>query len=104
MLDNVSSNFIDIVIIGERIEFALKIGKIGQGPSAATNVKKIGFNSDKMKEGEGQIASTIMHRKIYPSTRYKPKHSHIANTPPVYHQNIPPFMLVFRTSSMPHRV
>jgi len=51
MLGSVSSNFVDIVIIGERIELGLKIGKIARGSS--TTCKTIGFNYGKKKEGEG---------------------------------------------------
>jgi len=50
MLGSVSSNFVDIVIIGERIELGLKTGKIAQGP--AVTDKKTGFNLGKKKEGE----------------------------------------------------
>jgi len=49
ILGSVSSNFVDIVIIGEIIEFGLKTDKIAQDPSLATNVKKIGFNSSKRR-------------------------------------------------------
>jgi len=56
MVGSVSSNFADIVIIGERIELGLKTGKIAQGP--VTISKKMGFNLGKKKEGEGQVAST----------------------------------------------
>jgi len=44
VLGSVSSNFFDIVTIGERIKHGLKSGKIAQGSSAATRAKKPGFN------------------------------------------------------------
>jgi len=66
MLGSVSSNFADVVIVGERIELGLKTGKIAQG-SIATS-KKFGFNPGKKKENDGQVASTTVH---YPSTNYK---------------------------------
>jgi len=56
MVGSVSSNFADIVIIGERIELGLKTDKIAQGNT--TIGKKTGFNLGKKKEGEGQVAST----------------------------------------------
>jgi len=59
MLGNVSFNFADIVIIGERIEFGLKTRKIAQGPTAIS--KKFEFNSGKKKESDGQVASTTVH-------------------------------------------
>ena len=68
MLGSVSSNFTDIVIIGERIELGLKPGKIAQGLSATSTGKKFGFNSGKKKESDGHVASTTIH---YPSTNYK---------------------------------
>jgi len=51
MVGSVSSNFADIVIIGERIELGLKTGKIAQGTTMTG--KKMGFNLGKKKEGEG---------------------------------------------------
>jgi len=56
MLGSVSSNFSDIVTIGERIEHGLKSRKIAQGSFAATNAKKPRFNPNKKKEGEVQAA------------------------------------------------
>jgi len=51
MLGSVSSNFVDIGIIEERIEFGFRNGKITHGPLAASNTKKSGFNFEN-KEGE----------------------------------------------------
>ena len=73
MLGSVSSNFADIVIIGERIELRWKTGKIAQGSSSTSTNKKFGFNSGKKKESDGQVALTTVH---YPSINYK------ANTTP----------------------
>jgi len=52
MVGSVSLNFADMVIIGERIEFGFKSGKIAQGSLAATNTKKPGFVPGRRKEGE----------------------------------------------------
>ena len=57
MVGNVSLNFADMVIIGERNEFGFNSGKIAQGPLAATNTKKPGFVPGRRKEGEVQAAS-----------------------------------------------
>jgi len=65
VLGIVSSNFSDIVTIGERIEHGLKNGKIAQGSSAATGTKKPGFNPGKKKEGEVQAVSTAPYRGGY---------------------------------------
>jgi len=102
MVGSVSSNFADIVIIGERIELGMKTGKIAQGP--ATTGKKTGFNLGKKKEGKGQIASTTTQWGGYPSTRYRPEHPHTsytASTQPVYQQSVSPAM---RPSSAPPNV
>jgi len=102
MLGSVSSNFANIVIIGESIELGLKAGKIVQGP--AVTGKKTGSNFGKEKEGKGQVASTTTNWGGYPSTRYRPEHSHISytpNTPPRYQQNVPP---TIRPSSIPPNV
>jgi len=58
VLGSVSSNFSDIVTIGEIIEHGLKSGKIAQGSSTTTSGKKPGFNPSKKKEGKVQEAST----------------------------------------------
>jgi len=42
VLGSVSSNFSDIVTIGERIEHGLKTGKIAQGSPATTGAKNLG--------------------------------------------------------------
>jgi len=47
MVGNISSNFADIVIIGERIEFGLKTGKIAHGSSTIANPEGYGFNYEK---------------------------------------------------------
>jgi len=56
MLASISSNFTDIVIIGERIEFGLKIGKITHGPTPVTNPEGYGFYHGR-NEGEVQATS-----------------------------------------------
>jgi len=58
VLRSVSSNFSDIVTIGERIEHGLKSGKIAQGSSAPISAKKFRFSPGKKKEGEVQATST----------------------------------------------
>lgn len=76
MMGSVSSNFVDIVIIGERIEFRLKNGKIAQGLLVVANIMKPMFNSGRKREGEVQAASAIPYWVGHPSTRYRPGHSH----------------------------
>jgi len=45
VLGSISSNFSDIVTIGERIEHGLKTGKIAQGLPATTGAKKHGLSN-----------------------------------------------------------
>jgi len=47
MVGNVSSNFADIIIIGDRIEIGLKNGKIAYSLLAATTPKKFDFSLGK---------------------------------------------------------
>ena len=59
---NISSNFADIIIIGERIKTEVKNGKIAYGPSTAANTKKSSFNQSEKKEVEGHVASAWDNR------------------------------------------
>jgi len=59
---NISSNFANIIITGERIETGIKNGKIEYGPPAAANTKKPGFNQSKKKEVEVHAASVWDNR------------------------------------------
>jgi len=52
VLGSVSSNFSDIVIIDEKVEYGFKSGKIAQNRSAVNNVRKPRFNNNRKKEGE----------------------------------------------------
>jgi len=58
MLGSVSSNFSNIVIIGERIELGIKSRKITYGPFTVATLKSSGFNP-KRKEGEVQVTYNI---------------------------------------------
>ena len=59
MMGNVSLNFANIIIIGERIEIGLKNGKIAYSPLASTTPKKPDFSLGKKMEVEVHAASTI---------------------------------------------
>jgi len=59
---NISSNFANIIIIGERIETEIKNGKIAYGPLVAANTKKPSFNQSKKKEVEVHAASAWDNR------------------------------------------
>ncbi|XP_052735536.1 uncharacterized protein LOC128197521 [Vigna angularis] len=83
MLGNVSSNFADIIVIGERIEIGLKNGKIAYGSSVVANSKKPSFNLGKRKEGDVHATSaTPVWRGQAPTHNYRPywgQHPHAAN-------------------------
>jgi len=92
VLRSVSSNFSDIITIGERIEHGLKSGKIAQGSSVTTSAKKPGFNPSKKKEDEVQAASTAPHWGGYRPQylpNYRPSSAYVANAMPGYSQNTP---------------
>jgi len=94
LLGSISSNFSDIVTIGERIEHGLKNGKIAQSPSTATNAKKLGFNNNnnQKKEGEVQAASAMPYWGGYPRKyrpNYIPSSVYVANVVSNYPQNVP---------------
>jgi len=92
VLGSVSSNFSDIVTLGERIEHGLKTGKIAQGSPATAGARKPGFNHDKKKEGDVQAASTAPYWGGYRPQylpNYRPSSAYVANVMPVYSQNIP---------------
>ncbi|XP_014524059.1 uncharacterized protein LOC106780296 [Vigna radiata var. radiata] len=69
MIGNVSVNFADVIIIGERIEVGLKSGKIAYGPSTAANYEKPSFNPGKKKEGDVHVASVWRDQALTPSYR-----------------------------------
>jgi len=92
VLGSVSSNFSDIVTIGERIEHGLKSGKIAQGSSTATSAKKPGFDPSKKKEGEVQAISTGPYwggYRLQYLPNYRPSSAYVANAMPGYSQNTP---------------
>ena len=87
VLGSVSSNFSDIVTIGERIEHGLKSGKIAQGSSVTTSAMKPGFNPSKKKEDEVQAASTASYWGGYRSQylpNYRSSSTYVANAMPSY--------------------
>ena len=94
VLGSISSNFSDIVTIGERIEHGLKNEKIAQSPSVATNAKKPGFNNNnnQKKEREVQAASTMPYWGGY-QRQYLPNYIsssvYVANAVPNYAKNVP---------------
>jgi len=65
VIGSVSSNFVDIVITGKRIELGLKSDKIAHGSFAAANPKKHEFYSER-KKVEAQEVSTIPYWEVVP--------------------------------------
>jgi len=93
VLGSVSSNFSDLVTIGERVERGLKREKIAQNSSVVTTARKPGFNnSNKKKEGEVQAASAMPYWEGFQHQyrpNYKPSSAYVTNTVPNYQYNAP---------------
>ena len=93
VLGIVSSNFSNLVTIGERVEQGLKRGKIAQNTLAVTTGRKPGFNnSNKKKEGEVQAASAMPYWEGFQHQyrpNYRPSSAYVANTIPNYQYNAP---------------
>jgi len=92
VLGNVSSNLYDIVIIGERVEYGLKSGRITQNPSAVNNARKPRFNNNRKKEGEVQAASAVPHLGGYQNQyrpNYRPSQTYVVSAVPNYQYNAP---------------
>lgn len=64
MIGNVSSNFSDLVVIGERVEMGVRSGKITLTSTGSTNVKKPPTTIDKKKGGE---TNAVIPAPIIPS-------------------------------------
>jgi len=107
VLGSVSSNFSDIVTIGERIKHGLKTGKIAQGSPVTTSVKKHGFNPGKKNEGEVQATSTAPYWGGF-QQQYRPNHrpssAFVACTAPSYSQNAHRPSAVYRPPFTPNNV
>ncbi|XP_027186969.1 uncharacterized protein [Cicer arietinum] len=58
MIGSVSSNFSDLVIIGERVEMGLKSGKIASGYTGLNNTKKLPAGANKKKEEESHFVAS----------------------------------------------
>lgn len=54
MIGSISRGFVDLVIIGERIENGLKSGKIGKSSSSQHNNKRY-YNNNNLKKGETNV-------------------------------------------------
>ncbi|XP_073221270.1 uncharacterized protein [Cicer arietinum] len=77
MIGSVSSNFSDLVIIGERVEMGLKSGKIASGYTGLNNTKKLPAGANKKKEEESHfVASNLANpsfvRRPYAATTSEP--------------------------------
>ena len=95
IIGNASSNFSDIVTIGERIEHEIKSGRIIDNSMESMGVKKCMFN--KKKEGE-------VHNTSYERQKRKPQQLKPNQTPPI--QPFPPqfmqYPYIASTSQIPY--
>ncbi|RDX68803.1 hypothetical protein CR513_52167, partial [Mucuna pruriens] len=71
MIGNISSNFSDLVIIGERVKMGARSGKTVQ-EIAATNTNKPFIATNKRKEGETDATSPLPKNHIQPRYTYHP--------------------------------
>ncbi|XP_057452389.1 uncharacterized protein LOC130744214 [Lotus japonicus] len=83
MVESVSSNFSDMVIIGERVEHGMRIGRIPANHSATSNMKKPAQNFGKNNEGEANAVTTYQTSQWHQPT--PPQSSNIIHP----HQNSP---------------
>ncbi|KAA0046903.1 Gag-pro-like protein [Cucumis melo var. makuwa] len=83
MIGNASTNFSDIIVIGERIEYGIKHGRLAEATTEYGGIKK--GTISKMKEGE-------VHAIGFPNSSYVPTHT-VSETPKPVNSNSPrPFV------------
>jgi len=73
MIGSISSNFSDIVIIGEKVESGIKSGRITS--SGATTMKKPSNMSGKKKKGEANAVTFHPPRKNHYQQAYNTPHT-----------------------------
>ena len=73
MIGNVSSNFLDIITIKERIKYGVKTGRIVDNSVEAIGVKKPTFN----KKKEGKVHTTSYERQERKPQQAKPIQPHL---------------------------
>jgi len=93
MVGNVSSNFADIIIIGEKLEIWLKNGKIAFSSLVVATPKKPDFNLGKKKEVEVHTTSTIPKWENHAPTQSYQKqmnrHPYVAHMAPAHQAQSP---------------
>jgi len=97
MIGSVSSNFSNIVIIGERVKSGMKTSKITSGSNGAINVKKPSIVLRKKKEGE--TYAVTFDQRGYNQGK--------TNNIPITNQNLfqtpyMPYLYVAATSQIPY--
>jgi len=78
MIGSMSSNFSDMVIIGERIEIGIKKGRIGESTTGTANSKKVPFVKKKEKETQAIMVDQRKNQAFInsPSGYYTPPSTH----------------------------
>ena len=92
MIGSISSNFSDIVIIGERVESGMRNGKISRPSSGAANIKKPSNALGKKKEGEANAVTFHSPGKNHYQQAYNTPHMvypHITTVSQPYHPTLP---------------
>ncbi|XP_004517106.1 uncharacterized protein, partial [Cicer arietinum] len=80
MIGSVSSNFSDLVIIGERVEMGLKSGKIASGYTGLNNTKKLPAGANKKNEEESHFVASNPANPSFVRRPYAAATSQISGT------------------------
>ncbi|XP_073219674.1 uncharacterized protein [Cicer arietinum] len=80
MIGSVSSNFSDLVIIGERVQMELKSGKIASGYTGLNNTKKLHVGANKKKEEESHFVASNPTNHSFVCRPYDAATSQISST------------------------
>jgi len=88
MVSNVSSSFADLVIIGERIEIGVKIGKIAHASTMVASVNESSSKPGKRIVGKAQSRSTAQIPLTYPHSGAFPRQNLRPDPNSTSHQTI----------------
>ncbi|XP_050919599.1 uncharacterized protein LOC127137156 [Lathyrus oleraceus] len=90
MVGSVTTNFADIVVVGVKVELAMKSGKMSSGSSSTSSkdqAKKTSVNPQRKKEGETHVVSSDRRRNRqyqYPPQYAQPQGYPVQYAPPPY--------------------
>ncbi|XP_057453231.1 uncharacterized protein LOC130745105 [Lotus japonicus] len=86
MVGSVSSNFADMVTVGERVESGMRTGRIAQASGGIPSTRKPTYNGGRKKEGEAHVVGFAgqdrQANNVHYSPRAQPQYQTVANIPP----------------------